>query len=111
MAGTENDQLAESQYQPFLINRGLSYHVDTVMYANEMNMNSHLDNKLQFDYLINTVRKKKRYAKWAKGSDDSDVEAVKQYYGFNTQKAREAVRVLTETQLHLIKEKLQTGET
>jgi hypothetical protein len=110
MTGTDNDQLAESDYQPFLINRGLSQHVDTIMYANVMNQYPNLDKKLQFDYLINIVRKKKRYAKWAKASEDLDLEAVKQYYGLNTQKASDALRVLTEKQLHLIKEKLKTGE-
>ena len=110
MTGTDNDQLAESDYQPFLINRGLSQHVDTIMYANVMNQYPNLDKKLQFDYLINIVRKKKRYAKWAKASEDFDLEAVKQYYGLNTQKASDALRVLTEKQLHLIKEKLKTGE-
>ena len=110
MTGTDNDQLAESDYQPFLINRGLSQHVDTIMYANRMNQYPNLDKKLQFDYLINIVRKKKRYAKWAKASEDLDLEAVKQYYGLNTQKASDALRVLTEKQLHLIKEKLKTGE-
>jgi len=110
MTGTDNDQLAESDYQPFLINRGLSQHVDTIMYANVMNQYPNLDKKLQFDYLINIVRKKKRYAKWAKASEDFDLEAVKQYYGLNTQKASYALRVLTEKQLHLIKEKLKTGE-
>lgn len=111
MTGSENDQLSEAHYQPYLINRSLSYHVDTVMYANQMNIHNHLDKKLQFHYLINIIRKKKRYAKWVKSGDDSDVEMVKQYYGFNTQKAMDALRVLTEEQLHLIKEKLKTGET
>jgi hypothetical protein len=110
MTDTDNDKVAESDYQPFLINRGLSQYIDTIMYANMMNQYPNLDKKLQFDYLINIVRKKKRYAKWAKASDNFDLEAVKQYYGLNTQKANDALRVLTEKQLHLIKEKLKTGE-
>ena len=76
MRGTENDQLAEKSYNAWLINSALSYFPDTIQYANVMNGNHHLDNKLQYQYLINIVRPKKRYSKWAKKKEDSDLEAV-----------------------------------
>lgn len=101
----------EESYSPFLVNRGLSYYVDTVLYANEMNMRPGLDNKLQFHYLLNIVRKKKRFAKWAKKANDSDVDAVRLYFNFSTERAIEAVSVLTKEQIHQIKEKLEQGET
>jgi hypothetical protein len=80
MTGTENDELAEAGYVPFLTNRSLSNFADTILYANEMNMQNHLDNKLQFHYLINSIRPKKRFSKWAKRQDSEDFEAVKQYF-------------------------------
>lgn len=99
----------ESKYPAFLVNRGLSYFPDTIEYANEMNMRPHLDKKLQFDYLINIIRKKRRFAKWHKAVEDDSIDAVKQYFNFSTKKAIEAIGVLTENELHLIKEKLKTG--
>jgi len=79
------DDITEKAYNPFMVNRGLSYFNDTVLMANEMNMNAHLDNRLQFDFLINIVRKKKRFSKWAKAQMTDDVEVVKQYYGYSNE--------------------------
>ena len=75
MEGTDNDELAESDYVPFLTNRSLSYFTDTIYYSNEINQYPHADNKLQYDYLINSIRPKKRYAKWVK---NTDIEMLKQ---------------------------------
>jgi len=109
MRGTANDKIAEKSYSPFLTNRALSYHNDTVFYANEMNTRHHLDNLLQFDFLLNIVRPKKRYAKWSKKDNDGDVLIVKEYFGYNETKARQALAILTPEQLTQIRIKLQKG--
>lgn len=109
MTGTENDELAEKSYVPFIVNRGLSYFPDTILYANEMNIHNHLDNKLQFHYLINTIRPKKRFSKWAKKQEDNDIEAVKAFYGYSNAKAEQAVSVLSPEQLKEIKRRLNKG--
>jgi hypothetical protein len=109
MCGTANNKLAEKEYAPFLTNRALSYHNDTVFYANEMNTRHHLDNKLQYEYLLNIVRPKKRYAKWAKKDNDGDISVVKEYYGYNDSKAQQALAILTKEQLIEIRHLLEKG--
>jgi hypothetical protein len=109
MRGTANDKLAEKSYSPFLTNRALSYHNDTVFYANEMNTRHHLDNLLQYDFLLNIIRPKKRYAKWSKKDNDGDVLIVKEYYGYNDTKALQALSILTNEQLVTIRTKIQKG--
>lgn len=99
MTWTGNDELAEKGYVPFITNKSLSQFPDTVMYANEMNIHHHLDGKLQFDYYLNAVRKKKRFAKWAKKSADDVIEVVREYYQCSYQKAQETARILTEDQI------------
>ncbi len=111
MTGTENDELAESGYVPFLTNRSLSNFPDTILYANEMNMKHHLDSKLQFHYLINSIRPKKRFSKWAKRQDSDDFEAVKEYFKYNNTKTEQAISLLTPEQITKIKNKLKTGGT
>jgi hypothetical protein len=106
MRDTANDKLAEKDYAPFLTNRALSYHNDTVFYANEMNIRHHAENILQYEYLLNIVRPKKRFAKWVKKDNESDVNFVKEYYGYNDTKARQALEILSENQLRNIKEKI-----
>jgi len=103
------DDITEKQYNPFMINRGLSYFNDTILMANEMNIHHTLDNKLQNDFLINIVRKKKRFSKWFKPEIQSDVEAVKEYYGYNDEKARQALSLLTNEQLNVLKKKVFKG--
>jgi len=103
------DDLAEKAYNPFMVNRGLSYFHDTVLMANEMNQNAHLDNRLQFDFFINIVRKKKRFSKWFKPEIVSDVEVVKEYYGYSNQKARQVLTLLTTEQLDLLRKKVYKG--
>ena len=105
----EDDPLAEKEYPPFVINRTLSYFQDTVLYANEMNLRSQLDNRLQNDYFLNSVRKKRRYSKWLKPEKLSDMDIVKEYYGFGNQKAKDALSILTKEQLDYIKDKLNQG--
>ena len=104
-----DDDISENQYNSFMVNRGLSYFADTVLMANEMNRNHHLDNKLQNDFLINIVRKKKRFSKWNKPEIVSDVEVVKEYYGYNDEKAKQALSLLTKEQLNILKKKVYKG--
>ena len=103
------DDLTEKQYPAFMVNRGLSYYVDTVLLANEMNRLHHIDNKLQNDFLINTVRKKKRFSKWFKADSSEAVEAIKYYYGYNNEKARQALKLMTNTQVTELIKKVSKG--
>lgn len=99
MTGTGNDTLAEKGYVAFITNKALSQFPDTIMYANEMNLNHHLDNKLQFDYFLHGLRKKKRFAKWAKKTSVEAVEIVREYYLCSYEKAQEIAGILTEEQI------------
>jgi len=103
------DDITEKQYVPYMVNRGLSYFQDTVLFANEMNKNHHLDHLLQFHFFINIVRKKKRFSKWAKPESSDDVEVVKQYYGYSNEKARQACKLLTPDQIIELKKKVNKG--
>ena len=96
---SDNPDLAEKLYPPYVVNKGLSYFIDTIYLVNEMNQRHHLDKKLQFDFLINIVRKKKRYSKWFKPQQDDVVDAVMNYYGYSQDKARQVVNLLTEDQI------------
>jgi hypothetical protein len=109
MTGTENDQVAEEFYNPFVVNRSLSYFIDTVLYANEINKYD-IDKKLQYYYLLNSVRPLKRFAKWVK-PEVEHLEDIKEYYGYSTEKARQALSVLTTEQICLIQQKLHRGGT
>ena len=103
------DDLAEKSYNAFMVNRSLSYFHDTTLIANEMNINHNIDKRLQFDFLINMVRKRKRFSKWQKAVSDSDVEVVKEYYGYSNKKARQALTLLTSEQVNLLKQKVYKG--
>ena len=103
------DDIAEKKYNGFMVNRGLSYFRDTVLMANEMNKNHHLDSRLQFDFLINIVRKKKRFSKWNKPEVASDLETIKEYYGYSNEKARTALKLLSPDQVMEIRKKVYRG--
>ncbi len=103
------DDITEKSYNSFIVNRSLSYFNDTVLYANEMNVNHHIDNRLQFDFFINIVRKKKRFSKFMKPETVSDVEAVKEYYGYSNEKAKSALTLLTSDQINELKKKVYKG--
>ena len=103
------DDITEKQYNSFMVNRSLSYFNDTVLMANEMNLNHHLDNRLQFDFFINIVRKRKRFSKWLKPTSLGDVEVVKAYYGYSNEKARQVLTLLTNEQIDLLKKKVYKG--
>lgn len=113
---TKEDVLAaaperERDYVPFIVNRQLSYFRETLMYANEINQHGDLDNKLQFDFFLNSLRPSRRFAKWVKKEDSTDLEAVKLYYGYNHSKALQAVSLLSTEQITMIKNRLQQGGT
>jgi hypothetical protein len=103
------DDWAEKQYAPYIVNKGLSYGADTVIQANEMNSRPHLDKKLQFQFLINNIRPKKRYNKWIKAEKIESIEVIKQYYGYSTDKARQVLPLLNQSQIDLIEQKLEKG--
>ena len=109
MGGTGNDELAEKDYPAFIVNKGLSYYIDTILHSNEMNQRPSIDNRLQYTYLLNSIRAHKRFAKWAKREDSNDLDAVKEYYGYNNEKAFQALSLLSPEQLSMIKEQLQKG--
>ena len=99
----------EKDYKPFLVNRGLSFFQDTILQVNEMNRNHYLDNKLQFDYLLNSITTRKRWSKWLKPDKIDNLEMVKEYYGFGNEKAKEALEVLSDAEIEFIKTKFEKG--
>ena len=103
------DEWSEDQYNPFIVNKALSFTPDTVIYANEMNSRPHLEKALQYNFLINIVRKKKRFSKWIKKEKIEAIEIIKEYYGYNTEKARQVVSILSKEQIDLLKSKLYKG--
>ena len=101
----------EKTYPAFMVNRALSFYKDTVQYANEVNQYPNLDKKLQADFLLNIVRAYKRqYSKWYKKASSSDLEAVKEYYGYSDAKATEALKILSDDQVTDIKKQLYKGD-
>ena len=103
------DDIAEKQYNPFMVNRGLSYFQDTVLMANEMNQYAYMDNRLQFDFLINIVRKRKRFSKWNKPEVATDLDVIKEYYGYSNEKARMVHNLLTDNQITELRRKVFKG--
>ena len=103
------DDIAEKAYLPYMINRQLSYFPDTVLAANEMNGHHHVDNRLQFDFFINIIRKRKRFSKWFKPEQISDLETVKSYYGYSNEKARQVLHLLSTEQINELKNKVAKG--
>ena len=111
---TKKDVLATEQdvkqYHAFAVNRVLSYHMDCILYANEMNMHPGIDNDLQFHYYLNTVRSMKRkYQPWQRAEVNKDLEPIKEYFGFSNEKAKQAMLVLSDEHITYIKEKTSKG--
>ena len=96
-------------YPPYIINRCLSGHLDCIMYANEMNKYSFLDKDMQYSFYLNTLRKKKRFSPWLRKEKVTDLEIIKQYYGYSNEKASNALKILTPEQINYIKQRLETG--
>ncbi len=105
----DEDPDCERDYAPFVINKCLSGQMDSLMYANEMNLNHHLDKRMQYDFFINSLRKRKRFSPWLRKDKVKNIEAVKSYYGFSTAKAEQALTILSNEQLDFIHDKLNTG--
>ena len=96
------DERTEKEYNPFIVNRAMGFGKDTVIAANEMNARPHIDNKMQYDFLKDIIRPAKRYNKWIK-SEEENIEAIQQFFGYSFMKAKEALNLLNETQIDLIK--------
>ncbi len=105
----QDDPGWEKNYSPYVINKCMSHHMDTLAFANEMNRYPNLDKKLQYSFYLNTVRPKKRFSPWCKKEKVKDLDLVKKYYGYSNEKAIQALRILTPDQLNYIKEKLNKG--
>jgi len=90
----DEDENVEKLYAPFVINRCMSFFPDTILYANEMNRNYELDNKLQYDYFLNSVRKRKRFSKWLKNESSDDLELIKYHFNYSDRKAKEVIDIL-----------------
>lgn len=103
------DDIAEKKYNGFMVNRGLSYFSDTVLFANEMNRCYHLPARLQFSFLINSIRKRKRFSKWLKPTEQDSLLIVKAYYGYSNEKARSALALLSEEQIQQLKQRTNQG--
>jgi hypothetical protein len=104
-----DDTEAISAYPPYVINKCLSGHMDAVMYANEMNKRHQLSKKMQYDFLINTLKPRKRFSPWLKKQSLEHLELVKEYYGYNDDKALDALKILTVDQLDNIRQTLYKG--
>lgn len=105
----QEDNSAEKDYPPYIINKCLSGSIDCIMYANEMNLYNRLDKKLQYDFFINTIRIKKRFSPWIRKEKIKDIECVKSYYGYSNEKAEQALKLLNKEQINFIKKKLDIG--
>jgi|TARA_B100000768_G_scaffold181855_1_gene206910 hypothetical protein len=99
----------EKDYNAFMVNRGLSYFPDTVIYANEMNKFHHLDGRLQYQFLINTIRKRNRFSKWNKSIESESINTIKEYYGYSNEKARDVLPLLSNENLKTIRGRIQHG--
>ena len=99
----------EKDYNAFMVNRGLSYFPDTVIYANEMNKYHHLDGGLQYQFLINIVRKRNRFSKWNKSTESDDIKIIKDFYGYSNEKARDVLPLLSSKNLNIIRNRIQHG--
>jgi hypothetical protein len=104
-----HDDISEKAYPPFMVNRALSYFNDTVLYANEMNINHTIDNKLQYHFLINIIKKKKRFSKWLKPQEVNNLELIKEYYGYSNEKAKSVLPLFNDEQIELLKQRIYKG--
>ena len=100
-----------SEYPPFIVNRCLSGHLDCIMFVNEMNKYHFLDKDMQYKFYINILRKRKRFSPWIRKDKVTDLDCVKQYYGYSNEKASQALKILSNEQIDFIKQRLDTGGT
>ena len=104
-----DDEMWEKKYPAFIVNKCLAPFPDTIFLVNEMNKHHQLDKKLQFDFLLNSLRTRKRYTPWLKASKQKNLEYVKEYYGYNNEKAKSALKLLNDEQIKTIKDSLNKG--
>lgn len=109
MRDTENDVLAEKVYNPWIVNNALSYFPDTILHANLMNMHHDLDKRPQYEFLLNSIRPKKRFAKWVKNASDKDLEMVCAYYECNRNVGKDYLSLLSSNQIKIMEQQLETG--
>tara|TARA_B100000965_G_C19467954_1_gene702768 strand:+ start:362 stop:742 length:381 start_codon:yes stop_codon:yes gene_type:complete len=107
----EEDSTLVKEYPPFIVNKCLSGHLDCVLFANEMNRYHFLDKDMQYNFYLNILRKKKRFSPWLRKEKVSDIEYVKQYYGYSNEKASQVLKILSDEQIEFIKKRLDTGGT
>jgi len=100
----------EKDYNAWIVNKAFSYFPDTILHAQEMNTKAHLDNKMQHDYLMGSIRKGKRFSKWAKKDKDEDTLAVQEFFSYNREKAKTALTILSKDQLKAIKRELKVAK-
>lgn len=105
----QEDPSLAKDYPPYIINRCLSGHMDCIMFVNEMNKYHFLDKDIQYEFYLNTLRKRKRFSPWLRKDKISDLEVVKNYYGYSNEKASQALKILSNEQLNFIKQRLDTG--
>ena len=105
----EEDPSEIKDYAPYVINRCLSGNLDCILFANEMNRYSFLDKDMQYSFYLNTLRKRKRFSPWLRKDKVTDLEIIKQYYGYSNEKASNALKILTPEQITYIKQRLETG--
>jgi hypothetical protein len=98
-------------YPPYIINKCLSGSIDCVLFANEMNINHHIDKDMQYSFYLNSLRKKKRFSPWLRKDKVTDLECIKSYYVYSNEKASQALKILTKEQLTFIKKRLDIGGT
>ena len=105
----DEDPSLEKEYPAYIVNRCFSGHLDAIMFANEMNKYPNLDKDLQYHFYLNTLRKKKRFSPWLRKDKVTDLEIIKQYYGYSNEKALNALKILTPDQINFIKQRLDIG--
>ena len=108
---TLDDPQSIKKYSPFIINKCMSAHLDCIMFANEMNLQSHLAKDLQYQFYLNSIRKKKRFSPWLRKDKIKNLDVVKSYYGYSNDKAIQALKILSKEQLNYIKSKIDVGGT
>ena len=107
----DEDPSLEKEFPPYIVNRCFSGHLDAIMFANEMNQYHFLPKKLQYDFYLNSLRKRKRFSPWLRKDKVTDLECIKKYYGYSNEKASQALKILTQEQINFIKQRLDIGGT
>ena len=106
------DTMSEKDYNAFMVNRGMSYFLDCIMHANEMNTRYGAPKKWQYQYLHNAIQpKKKRFAKWVSANKDADIQLIAEYFGVSIFKAGGIRKIISDSDMSEIKAKMYKGGT